>query len=601
MKNNVISIIVDSVIADYVGNKICKASPTPFVDSLVSESITASRMYSPGPFTDAATRSLFTGRDCLDDYSFYFKYSASPTNHYKIFKENGYETIGIYYPYYITGPNVTRYIDQIYYASGFVFSSEWFGMFSYYEEKAKSDELTDNDKLFLCARLELMFKVWLKFYDDILNNINCEFMIRECIGEFDVNDAVATLEKEYSDFLSDKVSYLYSFLKQGKSHPLSSLDRIDCEAKIDREYLKENVYRQYKKTFDFFKQENFKANWWKLRPTFKQLIEATKTLFKTNKLDGYICLANYYLCLTSFGRMQKESMSKNWQYEQSSYWHFETAKHALLNRKTERPFYLSVHVEEPHNYIACFTYDSQDPNVIREEMHLLNDYVKELNGGFVGDLSYILSIRYVDYQIEKFCNFLKENNLWDNTTILICADHGSSYSFHPLHYNHVNCFDEECYHIPMLIRKPGLKGYSFNSYCNSKDILPTLLDVIGIPQDPNFRGKSLIANFPVKDYVITEYPGGGCPDINSKELWLSIRDEKYVLAYKIKLEDDFDRVAPDTVFDLTNDPNSLYNVASSISQCKIAYLKDPLKEYFNQVKERTLTFVTSLKENRITI
>lgn len=70
MKNNVISIIVDSVIADYVGNKICKASPTPFVDSLVSESITASRMYSPGPFTDAATRSLFTGRDCLDDYSY---------------------------------------------------------------------------------------------------------------------------------------------------------------------------------------------------------------------------------------------------------------------------------------------------------------------------------------------------------------------------------------------------------------------------------------------------------------------------------------------------------------------------------------------------
>ena len=74
-----------------------------------------------------------------------------------------------------------------------------------------------------------------------------------------------------------------------------------------------------------------------------------------------------------------------------------------------------------------------------------------------------------------------------------------------------------------------------------------------------------------------------------------------MLAYKIKIEDEFDRVAPDTVFDLTSDPNSLYNVASSISQCKIAYLKEPLKEYFNKVKERTLMFVTSLKEDKLTI
>lgn len=70
MKYNVITIVVDSVIADYVGIQIAKLRPTPFIDSLKPECIVANKMYSPGPFTDAATRSLFTGRDCLDDYSF---------------------------------------------------------------------------------------------------------------------------------------------------------------------------------------------------------------------------------------------------------------------------------------------------------------------------------------------------------------------------------------------------------------------------------------------------------------------------------------------------------------------------------------------------
>ena len=89
------------------------------------------------------------------------------------------------------------------------------GKFEIIDEKGNveiyTSELTENDKIFLCARLELMFKVWIKFYDDILNDISCGIMIRECIGEFDVNDAVATLKREYSDFLSDKVSYLYNF------------------------------------------------------------------------------------------------------------------------------------------------------------------------------------------------------------------------------------------------------------------------------------------------------------------------------------------------------------------------------------------------------
>lgn len=601
MKNNVITIIVDSVLWECVGTIRAKVSPTPFIDSLRGESVVANKMYSPGPYTDSATKSLFTGREGLDDYSFFFKYSASPTNHYKIFKENGYETIGVVYPYYIHGKSVSDYIDHIYYASGFVFSSEWFGLFSYYVDKAKSQALTENDIVLLSARMKLMFDAWIKFYEDIISSEECRAMILECIGEFNVQNALIELKKEYESFNVDKKSYIYKFLCQGNKHVLANIDKIDVEGYIDRQFLKDNIFLRYKNDFDFFTKENIKANWWKNRPRFKQIWNSLKELIKNRRLDNFYCLANYYLCLTSFARMKSLSMQPIWQHEQSSYRHFETAKRAIKSRKTDKPFYLSVHVEEPHNYLACFTYDTDNPSIIDDDFKVLRDYVNELNGEFIGDLSYFLSIRYVDYHIEKFCNFLKEQNMWDSTTLLICSDHGSSYSFYPLHYKHVNCFDDECYHIPMLIRHPRFKGVEIDNYCNSKDILPTLLDVIGLPLDPNFTGRSLFGNKESNNFVITEYTGGGCPDVLSKDLWMSIRDSSYVIGYKIKLESNFDDARPDTVYDLNNDPNGLYNIANSIDINKISYLVSHLKKRYEQVQIHTAEFIEKLKNNTIQI
>ena len=383
----------------------------------------------------------------------------------------------------------------------------------------------------------------------------------------------------------------------GKSHVLSTIDKIDVEGYIDRDFLVNEVYAKYKGDFNRFKKNNICANWWKNRPKIKQLIYAMQMFAKTRSIEGFICLANYYLCMNSFSRMQKLSMLPNWQYEQSSYRHFEAAKRAIEKRKTSKPFYLSVHVEEPHNYLACFTYDTQNEIIIDEEFTVLREYVEELKDEFIGDLSYILSVRYVDYYIEKFCNYLKDNNLWDNTTILICADHGSSYSFYPLHNKHVNCFDEECFHIPMLIRHPGMTGVNVDSYCNSKDILPTLLDIVGLPNNHNFKGRSIITNYESKDYVIVEYPGGGCPDVKSKKLWLGIRDINYFVGYKVSIDENFDIVKPDTVYDLSKDPNGFYNIADSIDESNIKYLITHLKSYFEEVKIQTNDFVENLKKN----
>lgn len=107
-------------------------SPTPFLDSLRSESLVTTKLYSYAPYTDAATRSLFTGRNCLDDYGYFFRTNTSPINHYKAFHDLGYETYDFNYPFYIIGDKQNENIDHRCYNSSFYFPSEWGGVYKYY-------------------------------------------------------------------------------------------------------------------------------------------------------------------------------------------------------------------------------------------------------------------------------------------------------------------------------------------------------------------------------------------------------------------------------------------------------------------------------------
>lgn len=104
--NNAICFFVDSVTWNSLGTRQASVSPTPFLDSLKEESITTTKLYSHGPYTDAATHSLFTGRDCLDDFSYYFKLNTAPIHHYIAFHDAGYETYDFNYAYYIIGKDI---------------------------------------------------------------------------------------------------------------------------------------------------------------------------------------------------------------------------------------------------------------------------------------------------------------------------------------------------------------------------------------------------------------------------------------------------------------------------------------------------------------
>lgn len=592
---NAITILVDSVIWDCVGTTRCKVSPTPFLDSLKKESITATQMYSHGPYTDAATRSLYTGRRCLDDFAYYFKLNTSPTNHYKVFHDNGYETYGLYYPYYMVGADMKKHIDHTYYTAGFIFGSEWGGCFYYYADIIKKRQLNEDELVLLKKRVELMLDVWEDFYVDASTKPETIGMISDVIRGYDVNEALQTIRSEKMKFVESPDEYIYVFLKQGKEHVLATLDGIDVDSQVNREFLNKGVYEYYADFFSLAKKNNFKANWWKNRPSLGRIFKSILKYLKTRDRNDIMMLANYLVCLNTFGNVKKQSQG-HWQDLPSARTQLEFAEKVLKERKGGKPFYMSLHFLEPHNYVSFFSFDRQNREELDEEFKMLSDYCKSLGRDFVGNLAYLLSIRYSDYCIEKFCNSLKELGLWDNTVLTVLSDHGSSYSFYPLHGAHVNCFDEECYHVPVMIRVPDGKSLEVKDYHNSVDTMPTLYDVMGFKRPVEVIGHSLLDTaMAQKDYVMTEYMGPGCPDLLSRPIWFSIRDKNYCIGYKVGIYQNFEDGEIAEVYDLSRDRQGFYNITSKIKRGDIEYLLAHLRTRFEEVKKSSYAFIEGLK------
>lgn len=596
MKYNVISILVDSVAWDCISTHRTKTSVTPFLDSLAEECITASKLYSQGPYTDAATKSLYTGRNCLDDFAYYSKLNSSPTNHFKVFHDNGYETYGFYYPYYMIGSDIKKYIDHSYYTSKFAFVSEWGGIFYYYADAIKKRKLTDEEYLLLRDHFSLLFDVWIVFYKEVLSNPSSAFLIKEEIGSFDVSKALELLILEYEKFKDSPNNYIDVFLFQGKTHLLNELDQIDVKALISQKQLSQ-LFCDYDKLFKTISKNNIKSNIWRNSPSLKRILYSIKRYLKTKDNKELQFIKNYRRNLVSIKTLKKDSDNKVWQYLPSARREFEGGTIILDAIKNDKPFYMSFHVLDPHSCINFFSYDMIDnEDVIKEEFGMLSEFVDELGTDFIGNLPYLLSIRYTDYCIRLFCDALKKKGIWDNTILMVFADHGSSYSYYPLHNSAVNCFDDECYHIPMWLRIPGYSGRQILNYHNAIDMFPTLYDILGFCHLEGIKGCSMLnPNIKNKNYVMTEYMGPGCPDLLSRRIWFSIRDKDYLVAYKVGIYEPFDEGDLCEVYDLQKDPQAYYNINDSISKETIDYLLRKIEKRYEEVKNETKSFMVYLQ------
>jgi len=92
-----------------------------------------------------------------------------------------------------------------------------------------------------------------------------------------------------------------------------------------------------------------------------------------------------------------------------------------------------------------------------------------------------------DEMVKLLLEGLKKNNLYHNTIIIFYADHCSTFNYNILS-KHKITYDHRIDHTPFFIWSSNMKGKIINKACCQLDILPTVLNLFGIP----FQEKTMI-------------------------------------------------------------------------------------------------------------
>jgi len=102
--------------------------------------------------------------------------------------------------------------------------------------------------------------------------------------------------------------------------------------------------------------------------------------------------------------------------------------------------------------------------------------------------------RYVDNRLREIADFLQARNEWDRTLYIVTGDHGENLGEHGM-MSHKFVLYDTLLRVPLLLRCPPRvpQGFVVDELAQMTDILPTVLRVLGIPEDTGpVQGRPLI-------------------------------------------------------------------------------------------------------------
>jgi arylsulfatase A-like enzyme len=179
---------------------------------------------------------------------------------------------------------------------------------------------------------------------------------------------------------------------------------------------------------------------------------------------------------------------------------------------------------------------------------------------------YDSGIHWVDVQIGRLVNKLRDLCVWDNCVFALTADHGEEFLDHGGRYHSPSKVTDELIRVPLLIRAGEVKAQLVNTPFSLLDLAPTLLDAMDAPIPGSFRGNSCWSQ--VRDEkrwdgqaIVECITSCSNPFRLNDRLGariLAIREKRYKLVF------DFG-ISTEQLFDLEADPHELHPVAHGVA------------------------------------
>jgi len=276
-------------------------------------------------------------------------------------------------------------------------------------------------------------------------------------------------------------------------------------------------------------------------------------------------------------------------------------KHALtwLQDVGHQPFLLWLHLMDPHHPY----YPPEEALTAMERGDISAHQALYLNSMWNrGDVTprrlaryqrdvvtlYDAGIRWVDIQIARLMESLKQQGLWDQAVFAVTGDHGEEFLEHGGRYHWPFKLVEEIIRVPLLIHLPYQNTYSrVGGPFSMLHLAPTLLDTLGVPVPDEFQGHSLWsalqAGQTLNEPVLTECVYG-CTnpwqrDARVGPRLLAVRDARYklLLDFANRLE---------YLFDLEVDPGEHNPLSDSEQRPVRGRLLEHAYEHLRRFKEQ---------------
>ena len=188
------------------------------------------------------------------------------------------------------------------------------------------------------------------------------------------------------------------------------------------------------------------------------------------------------------------------------------------HRDTDSPFFLWLAYHEPHMPFSFpieyrNRYNPDDiplpqgsPEDNRWIPELFADLSEQEKKRIIA--SYYTSVEYMDHNIGRVVEALREMGLDENTVVVYASDNGYLLADHKRFEKH--SMWEESVRVPFMMQGNGFQSGANDCLVEFIDMAPTLCDLVGVTPHPDFQGQSLR---PVlygetdehREYVFSEY------------------------------------------------------------------------------------------------
>jgi hypothetical protein len=109
--------------------------------------------------------------------------------------------------------------------------------------------------------------------------------------------------------------------------------------------------------------------------------------------------------------------------------------------------------------------------------------------------NYAALVSACDHYFGKLLDFMDQHDMWKDTALVLSTDHGFLLAEHDWWGKNLMPYYTEISHIPLIVHHPdcaSVAGQRRSALTQTMDLMPTFLDLFGLPVPPEVRARSVV-------------------------------------------------------------------------------------------------------------